>query len=54
MIYVKIYCGNLIFEADDLDLRALFETATVGEIRDAHVFYNEKNGYAPDICETRH
>lgn len=45
-MYVKIYCGNLIFEADDLDLRALFETATMGEVVDARVFYDEKNGHS--------
>jgi RNA recognition motif-containing protein len=46
MMYVKLYVGNLIFEADDLDLRALFEMATVGEVVDAHVFYDEKNGHS--------
>ena len=45
-MYVKLYVGNLLFEADDQDLRALFETATVGEVIDAHVFYDEKKGYS--------
>lgn len=39
-MYVKLYVGNLIFKADDLDLRALFEMATMGEVRDAHIFYD--------------
>jgi hypothetical protein len=46
MIYIKIYCGNLIFSADDQDLRDLFETATMGDVRDCHVFYDEKTGYS--------
>jgi RNA recognition motif-containing protein len=45
MIFVKLYCGNLPFEADDQDLRGLFETATLGEVRDAHIFFDQ-NGYS--------
>jgi hypothetical protein len=45
-MYIKIYCGNLPFDADDMDLRALFKRATMGEVVDAHVFYDEKKGYS--------
>ena len=46
MIYVKLYIGNLPFEADDLDLRGLLEAATMGEVRDCHIFCDEKKGYS--------
>ena len=45
-MYVKLYVGNLIFEADDQDLRALFETATMGEVVDARIFYDSSNGHS--------
>lgn len=45
-MYVKLYIGNLPFEADDLDLRGLLEAATMGEVRDPHIFYDGKNGYS--------
>jgi hypothetical protein len=51
-MYVKIYCGNLIFEADDLDLRALFESVGC-EVVDAYVFYDEKTGYSRGFFEPK-
>lgn len=44
-MYVKLYVGNLIFEADNLDLRALFETVGC-EVVEAHIFYDNKNGHS--------
>jgi hypothetical protein len=44
MHVVKMYCGNLVFEADDQDLRALFESAGC-EVFEAHIFF-DRNGYS--------
>jgi hypothetical protein len=42
MIYIKIYAGNLAFEADDRDLRALFRDGGVRCSRGSYFFRQQR------------
>ena len=42
MLNIRLYCGNVSFEATDSDLRELFES--VGEVIDARIHYDENTG----------
>ena len=42
---IKLYCGNLLFEITDQELRELFESAGC-ELVEARIFYDDSTGHS--------
>ncbi|MGA7762007.1 MAG: hypothetical protein WCA59_09685 [Candidatus Binataceae bacterium] len=41
----KLYCGNLVYEVGNQELRELFQSAGC-EVFEAHIFFDDRNGHS--------